>query len=121
MWRLWTRVISSSSKPPLPYSFSPRYQLEANASSKVDALIKAIRELKIDLGPVDTSFDRYITLHDGQVHDPLGAGSYYFQRAFVRSTIQNLGLLLLNNTSNQDLLGHTLPPTTVVIDWSPTE
>lgn len=40
----------------------------------------------------------YAVMHDGQVHDPLGSGSYIFQKGYVPSLMRYMGLLLSDNT-----------------------
>ena len=42
--------------------------------------------------------DFYAAMHDGRVHDPLGSGSYIFQKDYVSSLMRCMGLPLLDST-----------------------
>ena len=53
--------------------------------------ILALQKLQDALSPQNTTLSK-ISFHDGQIHDPLGAGSYMFQNAFIPSIIRSIGL-----------------------------
>ena len=57
-------------------------------------IAKAVVALQDIEGVIPTSFphERHVAVHDREIHDPLGAGSYVFQKSFVPSIIRSAGL-----------------------------
>ncbi|KAF9535306.1 hypothetical protein CPB83DRAFT_801551 [Crepidotus variabilis] len=74
---------------------------------------KAWKPIKQLLQPLDSSFEHLVTIHDGQVHDPLGAGSYVFQKSLISATIHQLGLPELPLSSGHE--DNPLLPTTLIV------
>ncbi|KZS88969.1 hypothetical protein SISNIDRAFT_384998, partial [Sistotremastrum niveocremeum HHB9708] len=82
-------------------------------------LLHSLDALKTCFPPLDPSFERFYTMHDGQVHDPLGAGSYIYQKNFVGAIFRYLGLDPDAFPSPKQPLNapRTIPPTTLIIHF----
>jgi hypothetical protein len=81
--------------------------LTITPSVPFSSLIEKIPHTHIDALPeADQSLRLYFAKHDGKVHDPLGAGSYIFERQYVPSLMRYIymglpleGKEFLNRTS----------------------
>ncbi|RDB30500.1 hypothetical protein Hypma_007255 [Hypsizygus marmoreus] len=62
------------------------------------------------LRPLPTGNERLYAMHDGKVHNPLGAGSYIYKKEYIASHIRYLGLPTRNAPP-----GQALPPSILFI------
>ncbi|KAG0130408.1 hypothetical protein HOY82DRAFT_562114 [Tuber indicum] len=78
-------------------------------------IVSTTATVQAALPPLDGSFDRYYyVLHDGNVHNPLGAGSYIYKKEYISSHIRYLGLPLPSIGVDKSPR-RFLPPSTLII------
>lgn len=66
-------------------------------NSLTDKIRDILSEHYNALPQADPSLNLYFARHDGQVHDPLGAGSYIFEKEYLSALMRYTGLPLRDN------------------------
>ncbi|CUS15374.1 unnamed protein product [Tuber aestivum] len=77
-------------------------------------IVSAATTVQASSSPLEVPFDHYYVLHDGKVHNPLGAGSYIYKKEYISSHIRYLGLPL-PTTGADKTPRRLLPPSTLVV------